>query len=405
VKKRLACWPAFPIALKCCRDDENDINAAIPLGLEYRDRICHIEFHSINLGKEKVAKAMRKPFPALKSLLLRSEYSSAHTIPPGLLGGSAPRLQEITFKGMSFPALPKLLLKAHDLVSLEVSDMPWTGFLLPENIVKGAATATRLERLCIGFNKPSTRYITRRLPLAPRITRAVLPSLISLQLHGTRDYLEDFVARVDVPQLRLTSLSFTGYFGFGQNHQKDVPELLKFMERSEGVQLTQFKRVDVTLNGESTFHAYHEAHSQSSPLKISITDIVTRRSVFHVTQLLSQFSLFHVDYLHIRWDCRASPLMKPSNSEWLELFRPFTAVRALHVCENLVEQFSQSFESATTELGILPALELLCLESHSMSFDKYVIAWQLSGHLLVTIVDTLREFDEILESDFLHSSK
>ncbi len=281
VAKKLACWPTLPIALEYGSHIYEDHLLA---ALEYPDRIRRIEFWALNLRTGKVAKAMQKPCPALTHLILRSGPLSAHTIPHGFLGGSAPRLQEIALTWITFLELPTLLLKAHALVNLEVSKMPWNGFLSPEKIIKSVATATRLQSLRIGYSKSCILHVNLT-PLThhlPPITRTVLPSLTSLRLEGARDFLEDFVARVDVPRLRSIDMTYL--------HQNDlrVPELLHLlMERSEGACLSQFNRAGITLHGDqSTFHAYprHEANSQFSSLKISISGSGKKRCASHMIQ-------------------------------------------------------------------------------------------------------------------------
>jgi len=174
------------------------------------------------------------------------------------------------------------------------------------------------------------------------------------------------------------------------------------MERSEGARIIQFKRVDITSNMDITFNAYHEAHSQFSPLKISIIAPGEKRRAFYMIQLLSQFSPFYVDYLYIHWNNGGYRPMKIYNDEWLELLLLFTAVRAVYVTKKFATQLSQVLESATTDMTrrILPALELLCLENRSKSVDKFITARRLSGHP-ITIVNTLGKFDEMLESHFL----
>ncbi len=100
--------------------------------------------------------------------------------------------------------------------------------------------------------------------------------------------------------------------------------------------------------------------------------------------------------------------MKTNNSELLELLHLFTAVRALHVSGDNANRpvLFRVLESATAEMAQFPALELLCLESPLMSVDEFITAQRLrlAGHRLaghpITVVDTPREFNEILESHF-----
>jgi hypothetical protein len=65
----------------------------------------------------RLASAMQEPFSALIHLKLDSIFND-QALPDGFLGGSAPRLQSLRLSSIPFPALPKLLLSANDLVRL-----------------------------------------------------------------------------------------------------------------------------------------------------------------------------------------------------------------------------------------------------------------------------------------------
>ena len=77
---------------------------------------------------------MRQQFPALIHLALSLESNFGRVLgpplPDGFLGGSAPRLQTFKLEKIPFPALPKLLLSATDLVFLELWNVPYSGYTL-----------------------------------------------------------------------------------------------------------------------------------------------------------------------------------------------------------------------------------------------------------------------------------
>ncbi|KAH9168997.1 hypothetical protein EDB89DRAFT_1546968 [Lactarius sanguifluus] len=397
VAKNLGCWPAFPIILEyghcrpVTRKDGNDLVAA----LEHPDRVHHVDLSLTISQMGKVATAMQKPFPALTHLMLRSNYRHSHdkVLPDRFLGGFAPRLQEIVIRGVPFPALPGLLTSASDLVRLELFDLPQNGYISPEAMVMGLATATRLRHLWIGFTSPTSRR--QRIHLS-HITRTVLPALTSLGLCGVHEYMEDFVVRLDAPRLDWVGM---GYMDQPASAQVDfrVPNLFGLIERSEDPQLAQFERVDITFTSDHvSFKAYHKIHSRSSPsIRARIFCHETDRQVSHIGRVLGQFSASNVDRLHIFWRGTGCPLTDTiDNTGWLELLRPFTTVQALHVSEKLARHLALALENVTME--VLPALDLLCLNDHSVSVDNFVTVRRLSGRP-ITIVRTLHEFDRRLE--------
>jgi hypothetical protein len=112
VRKNLGCWPALPLVIdyrkndqkRLTLDDEDNIFAA----LEQRHRVRHINLTAFNSLLKNVFTVMKEPFPALTHLELSSERLITPKIPRGFQGGflgrSAPRLREISFSRMSFPA-------------------------------------------------------------------------------------------------------------------------------------------------------------------------------------------------------------------------------------------------------------------------------------------------------------
>jgi hypothetical protein len=160
-----------------------------------------------------VASVMQGPFLALTTLWLSSKDLNAPVLPDAFLSSSAPQLQQIYLAGISFPALPTLLLSASDLVDLQLKDIPQGGYISPEAMVTSLAALTRLDTLCIWFKSPTSHLQLRYSPLS---TRDVLPSLITFNFHGCSEYLEHLLARIDTPRLhsfkQRTSISSTSGF-------------------------------------------------------------------------------------------------------------------------------------------------------------------------------------------------
>jgi hypothetical protein len=168
---------------------------------------------------------MQDPFPALTNLLLRSRSEIAQVIPNSFLGGSAPRLRELTLDNIAFSGLRKLLSSATHLVELDLWRVPHSCYISPEAMVTCLSTLTRLERLRLKFQSPQSgpdRESRRPLPLA----RSVLPALTYFRFKGVSGYLEDFVARIDAPMLDNLDISFFQQLIF------DTPKLPQFISRT-----------------------------------------------------------------------------------------------------------------------------------------------------------------------------
>ena len=86
----------------------------------HHDRVCEIYLLQLTtLQLQLLAPAMQEQFPELIHLMLDFDSYSvgpAPALPDVFLGGSAPRLQSLTLHSIPFPALPKLLSSAMQLV-------------------------------------------------------------------------------------------------------------------------------------------------------------------------------------------------------------------------------------------------------------------------------------------------
>jgi hypothetical protein len=135
---------------------------------------------------EALAEAMQVPFPELTHLVLWSDNESTSVLPDSFLGGSAPRLQTLWLSGISFPALPNLLLSASDLVTLSLLACPSFGvhftpgdgrlLVLLEQAPNFLETSWDSNRLNLAPDQPSPPPWTRVvLPLSPTLPLRACP--------------------------------------------------------------------------------------------------------------------------------------------------------------------------------------------------------------------------------------
>jgi hypothetical protein len=195
---------------------------------------------------------MQGSFPALQHLDLEWYFTESYTtapysggllIPGKFLGGSAPRLQHLRLKRISFPQLPTFLLSAHNLITLELKSISPNDYISMEVIVRSLAALTRLKTLSITFYDddddmpPPDQYESR--PGLTLAMRAILPALTKFHYRGYCEYLEDFLAQIDTPRLKNLMIE---YFP----HEIEAPQLSQLLDRTASLKLDQFRHAEVT---------------------------------------------------------------------------------------------------------------------------------------------------------------
>jgi hypothetical protein len=407
VRKNLDIWPTFPIIIEYTaphwqifRDvDEDNIIAA----LEHPDRVrtVRLSLTGPQLGRIATALAMQERFPVLTDLILLSGGKDSPVIPGGFLGRSAVCLQKIELDGIPFPALPVLLSSTSNLVTLDLRNIPQTGYIPPEAMVAGLAMLTRLTSLRIEFRSPIARPTLICLPPA---TRTVLPALTNFTFWGVREYLEGFTARIDTPQLHSIFICY-----LNQLVDFEVPQLWQFIDHSED--LSQAMRCSVKFqHGSVSFVAGPTTHfPEPESFGDYLRDIVVRIrcegmdwQVLHISQVLNQISTVLAHMLHLAiYSGSINP--KPEDMddfEWLQLLRPFSSVQTLFVSKKFAGHVCRALEDIPEEMAteVLPALDMLCLEDQPVSSAHKFITVHAESGCPVTTVDTREAFEERLTS-------
>ncbi|KAH9165699.1 hypothetical protein EDB89DRAFT_2008119 [Lactarius sanguifluus] len=417
VMKGLDCWPAFPIVIKydkIAQEDTDNIIAA----LEHPDRVRRITLSGVTKPFwGKIDAAMRQSFPILTHLWLAGQKDRgerALMLPLSLLGGGTLRLEEVYLQDISYPALPKLLLSANDLVHLHFTEIPPTCYISPEAMVTGLAGLTRLETLGIGFRSPVLLAEQRLTP--PATPTVCLPALSSFMFTGFCEYLEDLVAQINAPRVDHFAIEY-----FSQPVYQ-VPQLSRFLSRSEylkppglsTVQVRFIPWVNIWVVGSE------EAQAGAGGQKVLNLTFLIRcsgmvRGVLHTVQILQHISASlsnspPSDQPPVAGSLYGGPLLggmfggetlfgKPllelpgvpdriNRLDWIEFLRPFTAVNQLVLRGELSENIIRALELARGEMTahVLPALHTLTfIDQPSPSVEEFVSTRQNAGRP-VTIV-------------------
>ena len=376
VREYLDIWPPFLIAIQYFLDYSGveDVIAAI----DHPDRVCDIRLDmTTSLHFEKLATVMQQPFPVLTHLEIRLWAYDAQVTPlVRFLGGSAPSLRDIELYCIPFPELPTLLLSTRDLVTLELTEIPPTGYISTGEMVTGLAELTRLNYLNVAFAKPTPRL--KRDNSHPLI-RTVLPALTCFYFGGGSDYLEDFVARIDCPRLNSLKIKY--------KHQVvdfQVSQLFEFFNRSEVTRVTSFGWVgayDFSAR-DLNFRLHHE-----NGFKPMIW-IIFKDASWHVSHLAQVFTQFSANLAYVR-NLKINLQQFESRSDLgynqcVQLLLPFTSLRTLWVSG--IYAFNDVAEAEGMTTRLLPALESLYLIDYPESYTaKIKTAFQLSGRFITII--------------------
>ena len=197
------------------------------VALHHPDRLCEIDLHVTSSMFIPIVEVTQKPCHALESIRITVETHSGPSIlvRNSFLGGSAPHLREIKLDGVPLPfsEIRQILLSTNNLVDLCLSKIPNNAYFSPDDLVTGLSTLVQLERLTVDFHSPASSP-------PPSMTRSpsqrtTIPSLIFFKFHCESEYLEEFVAQIELPSLSNVAIKlFNDIF-------LEIPRFCKFIPR------------------------------------------------------------------------------------------------------------------------------------------------------------------------------
>ena len=397
VKDTLRFWPPFPIVMRyggflgskptSLEEEENLLTT-----LRQPDRISEIWLTTtgslsdrLRLGAE-----LQIAMPSLEALRLMVQDKSELLLPDDFLGGPAPRLSVISLYGVAFPALPKLLPSTRNLLSLELWDIPRSGYFSPDALVSGLSGMMQFKSLTIHFTSPIRHlHANNSLPSG----RVSLPKLTNLKFCGDSEYLEAIVARIDTPVLELIDLSFFNRLVF------EIPHLSFFTRRTS--QLAPPTQAKIYASGSSvSIILIHQPPAGTTnttiprQLRLQVSCRQFDWQLSAISQISSQLSpLFsRVGQLDIRaFPPPASGRDDLDLAQWVELLRLFDRVERLRVVDELVLDVARALQRVTSEQEqeLFPALRELSL-SNSLNLTAaleaiapFVSIRELSGYPII----------------------
>ena len=395
-RDKLDIWPTLPLVVMA---DRGDVTLSpgmdnIIAALGRSNRVCRVHFWNL-AGWEQVLAPMYVPFPELTRMSL-SSYKTAPVTPPvisdSFLGGSAPRLQYFTLSGITFPGLPHLLLSATHLVELCLSDIPHSGYISPEAMVALLSALSSLRTLTLGFKSPQSRPDLESRSLPPP-KHSILPALRSFMFEGVVEYLEEFVNRIDAPEISTLHATYVNQVDF----DFDTLQLVQFINRTPKLGKRDEAQVKFYSRSASIQLQYRTSTFDLSDSPITIFCVGPDRQLSSIERVCNSplHSISMVEDLHIasykRPDWKEDALEIPL---WLQLLLPFTAVKKLYLSREgapvIAFFLKELVESGITE--VLPSLQNIFVEDlepgpYQENIRQFVTARRLSDPLQVIDCD------------------
>jgi len=303
-------------------------------------------------------------------------------LPDQFLGGSTPRLRQIDLSGTAFPSLPRLLLSARDLVSLQLDEIPDTGYFSPVTLATGLCATPHLRTLKIHYLTP-TVHQNQESPHPPPLDRVVLPALADFQFKGDSEYLEDLVARLSAPLLEKIEIVFFDRPIF------DIPHFCQFIDLTERLGSSPYlTSIWLWERGFSITHYFpHPSPRGTLRLQISCREFSRRMaSLSYINRQLFPL-VSSVKRLEIEAHRPSSgPTDEVDPILWLELFGPFISVRRLELTGSLVPSMAAALEQSTegVDRQVFSAIRDIHLRGTAMSraIEAFTAARKLSGHVV-----------------------
>ena len=392
----LEVWPILPLLVQGHIPEMSDVDDIVAV-LEHRHRVCKIDLNVPSSRFEKISAAMKESFPVLTDLSLWSYDESAPALSNSFLGRSAPSLRTLWLDGVPFPGLPKLHLSP-TFVSLRLLTIPYSGYISPEAMVNCLSVLTNLESLRLEFQSPLSNPSRGSLHL-PLPVKVVLPALKDFQFKGVSEYLEVLVAWIDAPHLNYLFITFFNDIDF------DTPELVHFIGR-----IPTFKAPDKTrlvfLDSAVRFkfplqpsgHGELNVGISCKELEWQLSSLVDFCSV-----LFPPLSTSKHLYIYEHRPSLPDSQGDFENTQWLDILRPFIAVKNLYVSEQFAPRIAGVLQKLVTgevtEVTVLPRLQNIFLEELRPSgpvqegIEQFVAARGLLGNN-ITVLHWEREWQE-----------
>jgi len=228
-------------------------------------------------------------------------------------------------------------------------------------MVAALSALTKLDDMHLFFGYPvSHSDIEHRPPLPP--TRSVLPALKWLGLQGDGQYLDDFVARIDVPsinrlEISLTDRPFSAVDRFHFHQFIGRAEIFRSLDYAAielgyaGINVTVAMQ---TLTPGCAVLQLNVLYSSDGPLPTLVQACSSSLLPLSNAQRLNITTQYPDSQSHTKLDM--------GDTQWIDILRPFSAAKSLslgstHIVPPVAFGLKQVIEEGMTD--VLPAIQKL----------------------------------------------
>ena len=324
----------------------------VHFALRQRSRVrrIHLNAPEPNL----VLKALNGEYATLERLVIRS--GKGVQLPTKLL---APRLQRLTLSDVRLPALASgsaaLLLRAENLVTLELVEIADTPALYPARLVAQLARMAQLERLVLHFRTalPSRTFSGMGVGAqTDTTTRVRLPRLTLLSYRGSIAYLEHTLAQLAFPSLQTLFIDLFAQLSFSV-----IPYLTHFIHRTFTFHAAElhFDANTACLMLDRHEHASRTGN-RTNAVQLRVSCCALDWQLAALAQICSALSLPHIEGLTLGLHVDA----EVQRTQWHALLRAFSCTKTLQLTGPRAGSLLRSL--LPLPVDILPSLQELLPE-------------------------------------------
>ena len=318
--------------------------------LQQRDRVCRIGLSMQGPNLQKLIMCMDKEFPILESLFIVSRSRDVDLTLPSTF--QAPHLHRLVLLDVGLSIKSPLFTTTTGLVTLLLANLPESTYIDPDYLLGWLSYMPNLEVLAIGFRSPTLSRDVEKRSLTPITMHITLPNLHWFSFRGVSAYLERLVAQISAPRLKKLQIQFFNQLTF------TIPRLVHFISETENF---MFSVLGLIFSENGVFLTANSQEKQR--IKPFYMHIMCKHLDWQVASVVQIFRtllplLSAVKNLSLAYagdSLSAEQYHDVNRTQWHELLRPFSNVKALHVENEIVGQLSHSLQS--DDEG--PPLELL----------------------------------------------
>ena len=373
--------PPLPLVIDYSFPDR-DVSAeeeGIILALEQRDRVrrIHLEVPLPNL--QKLIVAIDEEYSILEHLFIMLPLWNEDTVLKLPQTLQAPNLRGLVLGCISLPIRSRLLTTAVGLVTLARKVSHPSAYFQPNILLQWLSSMPQLEIVLIAFSFPvPNRDVERQLMDTPITTHVTLPNLRSFGFQGVSAYMEAVVRRITSPHLKKFFIQFFKQLTFS------VPRLVQFINTIENLRFdrAKFEFSDYGVGVE----VYSREQAEKSPLQMLVHCSHLDWQVSSMAQIFNSLIQISstVEHLTLRHKTHWQSSEEHNaidRTEWRELLRLFSNVKALDVDDGLVGELSRSLrlDDGELPLEILPELQELTYSGRGNMFKPFIDARQDAG--------------------------